>query len=543
MLGAYVVILALACLVLHAFVALPPRAEAEALASVWHGGVLLDRAVLRSPSDHDARLEALAKANGDRVILETVVGEGPIAEHLPLGLSLSLVPGRDGVKATLGSETAYVTPDDLLARQLYDRGQNVSDLGLAIGADDRQIVALLAERLHTTASRVATDAEIRRIRVERSTAGESVLPRVDGSTLTPEIVRTAAIEAARYLARGIKPDGHFRYTVDASTNREIPGYDWPRHAGATYFMAQAAELSHEPELAIAATRGASLLRDKALLSCGADRCVGVDDDIEVGSSALTIIALVEITRTGLDLTYRPLVADLARFLRKMQRADGEFMHTYDRGAGHAVDVQYLYFSGEAGLALARAHRLTADPADLDAAVRALAHLVGPAWHFFGNRYYFGEEHWTCQLMAELWDRSPNPSALDFCLRWQAYGRAMQYGPGETAFDADGAYGAGTLVTPRLTPVASRCEAAVATLAIARLAHRDPDELRALDGQLRRSLALLVRQQLRPGAAHLFADPSEVRGALPGSEVDWQLRIDYAQHAGSAMVRWLERTPN
>ena len=26
--------------------------------------------------------------------------------------------------------------------------------------------------------------------------------------------------------------------------------------------------------------------------------------------------------------------------------------------------------------------------------------------------------------------------------------------------------------------------------------------------------------------------------MPGSEVDWQLRIDYAQHAGSALVRWL-----
>jgi hypothetical protein len=31
----------------------------------------------------------------------------------------------------------------------------------------------------------------------------------------------------------------------------------------------------------------------------------------------------------------------------------------------------------------------------------------------------------------------------------------------------------------------------------------------------------------------------VLGAMPGSEVDWDLRIDYAQHAGSAMVQWLE----
>jgi hypothetical protein len=27
--------------------------------------------------------------------------------------------------------------------------------------------------------------------------------------------------------------------------------------------------------------------------------------------------------------------------------------------------------------------------------------------------------------------------------------------------------------------------------------------------------------------------------MPGSEVDWELRIDYTQHAGSALVRWLE----
>jgi hypothetical protein len=35
---------------------------------------------------------------------------------------------------------------------------------------------------------------------------------------------------------------------------------------------------------------------------------------------------------------------------------------------------------------------------------------------------------------------------------------------------------------------------------------------------------------------LFADPAAVYGALPGSAVDWQLRIDFAQHAGSAMLR-------
>lgn len=80
------------------------------------------------------------------------------------------------------------------------------------------------------------------------------------------------------------------------------------------------------------------------------------------------------------------------------------MHVYDRTARRPVDEQLLFFSGEATLALARAHRITHDAADLEAARRALSYLVGPAWNFFGNRYYFGEEHWTCQAVEELWDR-------------------------------------------------------------------------------------------------------------------------------------------
>ena len=96
-----------------------------------------------------------------------------------------------------------------------------------------------------------------------------------------------------------------------------------------------------------------------------------------------------------------------------------------------------------------------------------------------------------------------------------------------------------VVTPRLTPVASRCEAAVATFDVARQSGVAASDIALLDQQLRRALALLVRQQLRPGPRHLFKTPAHVEGAIPGSEVDWELRIDYTQHAGSAMIRWLE----
>ena len=92
-------------------------------------------------------------------------------------------------------------------------------------------------------------------------------------------------------------------------------------------------------------------------------------------------------------------------------------------------------------------------------------------------------------------------------------------------------------TPRLTPIASRCEAAIAVLDAAKRADRPAAERAALEGQIRRSLALLLRHQLGADTAHLMADPDAVQGAMPATEVDWELRIDFAQHTGSALASW------
>jgi hypothetical protein len=532
---------AIACAFVHHRFALDvdearPRAV---VASVWADGVLVERAVLAHAGEREARLDAALAARPDATLVyESIVGEAPVLAWPEALLALSFVPGRDGVAATIGGRTEYLTPDELLARQAYDKGISVPSVSLSLGVDVPLALALLAEKHGTTVRDLLDRGTLRRIRVVRTVAGTPPARVVTAETMTAADVRDAALAAARYLARGVDLQGRFRYLVDAPTNKTLPGYDWPRHAGATYFLAQSAAVSADPNLAYAALRAAGYLRDHAMLRCGAHRCIGDDAVVDVGSTALAVLAFVEVARAKLDPGYALVIPELTAFLRGQQRADGEFMHLYDRGQGRPLDVQLLYYSGEATLALSRAHALLGDPRDLDAASRALAHLVGPAWSFFGSRYYWGEEHWTCQAMDDLWDRAPSPGALDFCLGWQAYGRHLMYGPGETPFDADGAYGFGPVVTPRLTPSGSRSEAGIATLEAARRAGRDADELAPLEQQLRRSLAMLLRHQLRPGPKHLFADPEAVDGAMPGSEVDWQLRIDYAQHTGSALLAWL-----
>ena len=545
LLVAWVLATAVACVVVHrAFTLDVDEAHPRAVvASVWRAGRVVARAVVAQVGEHAVSIDAAMGEGGATLVYERVVAEGPVVVWPEAMLSLSFVPGLDGLSATYAGRTAYVTPDELLAMQAYDHGITIPSMQMAAGLVMPLALAAATSALGVSSRDLVEHGTLRRIRVTRSVVGAPPARIVTADSLDESDVRAAAVAIGRYLARGVDHEGHFRYLVNAPTNQTLPGYDWPRHAGATYFVTQIAALTGDPDVGFAALRAGALLRDHALLRCGDARCIGEEDTdlVDVGSTALAVLAFVELARTHVDDGYALLVPQLTAFLRAQQRPDGELMHLYDRRAKRPVDIQLLYYTGEAALALSRAHTLLGDPRDLDAATRALVRLAGPAWSFFGSRYYWGEEHWTCQAMDDLWDHlsaTVRDTALTFCLGWQAYGRKLMYGPGDTPYDADGAYGVGPIVTPHLTPAGSRAEAGLATLDAATRAGRPAEELTVLDRQMRRSLAMLLRHQL-PGREYLFVDPAAIEGAMPGSEVDWQLRIDYAQHTGSALVRWLD----
>lgn len=536
---AYAILLTLVCEGIILRYRLKP-AEGPIIASVWVKGELAARDIVQNGRDSTPALDKAMESPGAMRTNEVVVLTSPLLTFAEELFSVSLVSARDGVKVTYDGKVDYVTPDELLSQRGYDHGLQEEGLGISLGVDVQLVVALAAQRLHARASDVTAHASFERIRTRREVPGQLPVQRIEPGMLDHAMVLRALTDAGRYLARGVGADGKFRYLVAAPTNLTLSGYDWPRHSGATYFLAQAAALTHDPEMTAAALRAAGLLRDRETARCGEFFCIGQEDRVDLGSAALATVAYVQIGLT-LDPSYKEQVKRLTPFLRAMQRPDGEFMHQYDRQKKTAIDIQLPYYSGEATLALVRAYTVTHDPKDLEAAKAGLDRIVGGAWSFFGNRYYFGEEHWTCQAMDDLWQQgAENPRALDFCMRWQAYMRKMQLGAKESPHDGDGAYTFDPVLTPRLTPAASRCEAGVASLDAARRSGKySEEELAAVDWQLRRALALILRQQFSPGPTHLFADPSAVEGAIPGSEVDWEIRIDYAQHAGSAMVRWLD----
>jgi hypothetical protein len=57
--------------------------------------------------------------------------------------------------------------------------------------------------------------------------------------------------------------------------------------------------------------------------------------------------------------------------------------------------------------------------------------------------------------------------------------------------------------------------------------------------IERGMGNLMRWQWRPGPTHLLADPAGAEGAFPGSPLELMVRNDFVQHAGSALLSWVE----
>lgn len=502
------------------------------LVSMWRRGERVARHVVDAPP----KVGEFEEAGATRVV-ETIRDSAPIPGWNRLFLGLSVAPNRDGVSATWSGKTAYATPDDLRKLEAYERSAPLAGLQVPVGVDAERVLALLGRELGASPDELLRHARFRRFAVQSDAPYPSTLGTAE---LTPERLRQSVLAAARYLQRNQLRDGSFHYERNAVSGEDEPGYSFPRHAGAASFLARTASKLGDAPLERAARRAAVYMRDRTTLRCGSNECIGEGDYVDVGSSALGLLTYVELVEGGAEEFRAPALA-LAAFLRSQQRGDGDFKHFYDLTQNHAVDEQVEYYTGEAALALSRVHRLSNDPRDLDAARRTLSFLVTRSPWFVTARYFWGAEHWTCQALEDLWQRAPDPSALRFCLAWQAVTRELQLESPAASPEYDGGLSRGPFITPRLTPLASRMEAAVATLAVARRAGVPAREVEVLEREIQRAFGFLLRYQFAPGPTHLMPNARAIAGGFPGSPIDLHVRIDYPQHTGAALLRYWELT--
>ena len=182
-----------------------------------------------------------------------------------------------------------------------------------------------------------------------------------------------------------------------------------------------------------------------------------------------------------------------------------------------------------------AHEVLGEQRYLDAARRALDYLTGPKYaDYFLGRFIYGADHWTCIAAEEAWPRLKSPQYIDFCEGYAAFIERMQYGEGNwDNADFTGHYGFSALMIPQAPAAAGFTEAIVSTFELARHHGRDASRL---ERQMGLALDALTRDQIRPENAYLMPSPKNADGGIRRSLVESEVRIDFTQHAISALIR-------
>lgn len=568
--------------------------EGRILARVVAHGNTLERAVAQAAAmlaGHPAlgALSATQRARA-RIKVDVVVGRGPMATGGTLSRAVGIHPGLEGLGVTLappaqgwdadapaglvgdGEHEVLLLPDELFLQRLFGSFQPLSFVpDFTIGLDFERADMLLARMAALPAGgygtarrrywRFRTDSFVEPSRNARARDGGQdpgpPLPLTRGlpppPPVTAESLRTAALAGGRYLVAHLSPRGRYIYERDLSTgqgtdpDRQGP-YSIPRHAGTTYFLAELYRITGEAflrepiERAFAHLRTlieaggcAGALPDGTRFACVTDRGQTVAD---LGSTALTVVALAEYQRATGDRAYEALARALAAWILYMQRPDGSFAHLYRVPEAEKDEhTELLYYSGEAALALARMHVITGEARYRDAAERALDYLVG--WYdFFVGGFFYGEEHWTCIAAEAAYPAIQKDAYRRFCSGYGAFLRTQQAGLDEFPDQPDyaGSYNLTPFLIPYNTPAGSRTEAVISSYLLSRH-HGQPDE--ALRVQVLAAASYLLTQQIRPDSDFSVAAGVPAAGAVPASPVDRRVRIDYVQHVCSALIRAVE----
>jgi hypothetical protein len=391
---------------------------------------------------------------------------------------------------------------------------------------------------------------------------EEEKPAAKGPTRPPaeqlpseEEVRGAIVAAGGYLVRATGPDGRFVYRTDLDpTFFPEPSYNILRHAGTVYSLGMYYGWEPKEETRRAMERATRYLRQ-----CCVDEIPGQEGLLAVwsppeivltgkplqaklGGTGLGLVALVGMEEAGPGSTPAAELAALGRFLIFMQKPDGSFYSKYFPSQGRDDSWTSLYYPGEAALGLVMLAEQEGSRSWLEAAASALGYLAKSR----EGQSTLPADHWAL-LATERLVQVDDLDSLGVTRR-QLVDHAvricrsiLEERPGG---ERASSYGGSLTPDRRTTPTSTRLEGLLAALTFL---PSDEVELRhEMETAIHEGIVFLVRAQVRSGeldgAIPRAVGLSRPRGSRRLPLVDpraTEVRIDYVQHALSAMIRYLE----
>lgn len=343
----------------------------------------------------------------------------------------------------------------------------------------------------------------------------------------------AAVAGGEYLMRTLKPDGNFTYLYDPRTDKEVPGYNLIRHGGAVYAMLELYEVTRDPKLLAAAEAPMKVLLDHVTDARvpNLEATVFVDDEQEVklGGSALTLLVLAKHAKVTGSRDHLPTMRKLARWMAWSQAPDGRFkIQKMTWPEGVVVNWVSPYFPGEAALSLMRLYEIDPDPLWLHTAEQGARWII-TVRDANVPLEELPHDHWLLYTLKELQRAKPDNLWLDQAAKITRSIIELQLADKSPRVEWVG----GWYEPPRSTPTATRVEGLMAAHEMFRDAGRI-DQAKACLLSARRGIKFFLTMQHQPTNAK-FANPRRAAGGIGGALDDPIVRIDYVQHAMSALL--------
>jgi hypothetical protein len=362
---------------------------------------------------------------------------------------------------------------------------------------------------------------------------------VSHSKLDMGKLEAGAHAAARALVSLTEPNGRFVYQVNARTDKQLARYNIIRHAGAIYSLAMYDE--RYPSQAVKDTivkavgfmisssmapvsgegfQGRTFLNDPFLKERAGEKSLAL-----LGGAGLGLIALTSAERVVKGTVSEDVMRDVARFILFLQKPTGEFFNRFDLKTGRRDnELVSLYYPGEAILGLVMLYKLDHNPEWLAGAVKGLRFLAVSRV----GKYTVPADNWALiatELLMTIESLSNEDRELfiKHASQISAANRATQVlDPESLAF---GAY------TPsgKVTHTTTRLEGLQAVLPLLSIPERSE-----IKTSVDLALGFVLKSQIKSG---------RYAGAIPDAPFGSVLRIDFTQHALSAMLRRLSADQN
>lgn len=328
--------------------------------------------------------------------------------------------------------------------------------------------------------------------------------------LDAAVALEAALEGGRMLARNQGEDGRYAYVVSGPSGEQGGGYNFPRHAGVTWFLARLNARAPDPGVAAALSRGLDYLVSTTVTLPDGRAYVRdptrKDQKVWVGTTALAVLAAVA--------AGHPAAPGWGRFVADSVDAEGQVRGDMDLGTlAFPPQSRNPYGQGQVLLALAAlvrgGHDAFAEPLQ-----RAMRYVDGAYAPGAAGRLVVLDEHWACLAALAARDATGTPAGWDLCRSYVAQAAFDTPTPGSSVHLSTGAAGG----------------LAEAVVAAAVLDPGGPWRARALA-----FADLFVRKAFRAADAPLLERPMALLGGFRDATGDWDVRMDAVQHIGCALL--------